>query len=530
MAKILNIENPNGTETLEVNAHGTSSTPETQPVTPAREPEPAPLSVPEPKFDPLPTQSPSDKTTNSFVTALGTLDKVIYSNPLDKKGMNFNIGSGAAYSNSTNDDTVAKASLVGFGAGVGYRSDNDITVRAGVTAATGTVGTKDVKKHANGFSATLEAGKIWGEGTALTGGVGYKHLNGVPEHEVNRSVNANVGISHGLNEGRTRIGAGLVAEHGKTIDGLKHDTQGVHASVSHAINDNVRATLSAGRDTGTSRNRSVAFGISGTNGATGQVHAEELITIPKEKPKDPENPTHLAAQPAPVPATKVSFGNKELFGHDKHKLTDEGKQDLDALAAKLKDPNLLASGKTLIQELAASGQKINLAGFADATGSDAYNKALSEKRVQAVKSYLVSQGVPAELLETTAHGENKAKYSNADIQNMRREGKSRSEIHNIVEGDRKVDILIPGQYELKGNKTLANSIGGTATATLVDNHNNEIPDKANTQFDSNLPNARAPIPAANDEATKPLVNLESIQAQAAQAVERVLKQSKPQAH
>lgn len=509
-----NLDNSNitGFETVHVNAHGA-----------APQPAPQPKSVPEPHMPE--TQSNPPYTTNAGVANLISLDNAINSKILDK-GINVNVGGGAAYGHS-NNKYVTDATSAGVGASVGYRSDNDITVRAGVTAATGTVGTKDVKKHANGFSATLEAGKIWGEGTALTGGVGYKHLNGVPEHEVNRSVNANVGISHGLNEGRTRIGVGLVAEHGKTIDGLKHDTQGVHASVSHAINDNVRVTLSAGKDTGTSRNRSVAFGISGTNGATGQVHAEELITIPKEKPKDPENPTHLAAQPA-QPATKVSFGNKELFGHDKHKLTDEGKQDLDALAAKLKDPNLLASGKTLIQELAASGQKINLAGFADATGSDAYNKALSEKRVQAVKSYLVSQGVPAELLETTAHGESKAKYSNADIQNMRREGKSRSEIHNIVEGDRKVDILIPGQYELKGNKTLANSMGGTAT--LVDNHNNEIPDKANTQFDSNLPNARAPIPAANDETTKPLVNLESIQAQAAQAVERVLKQSKPQAH
>ena len=510
---VVNLDNITGVGTVHVNAHGV-----------ALQPAPQPKSVPEPHMPE--TQSNPPYTTNAGVANLISLDNAINSKILDK-GINVNVGGGAAYGHS-NNKYVTDATSAGVGASVGYRSENDYTVRAGVTAATGTVGTKDVKKHANGFSATLEAGKIWGEGTALTGGVGYKHLNGVPEHEVNRSVNANVGISHGLNEGRTRIGAGLVAEHGKTIDGLKHDTQGVHASVSHAINDNVRATLSAGRDTGTSRNKSVAFGISGTNGATGQVHAEELITIPKEKPKAPENLTHLAAQPAqpsPVPATKVSFGNKELFGHDKHKLTDEGKQDLDALVSKLKDPNLLASGKTLIQELAASGQKINLAGFADATGSNAYNKALSEKRVQAVKAYLVSQGVPAELLETTAHGESKAKYSNADIQNMRREGKSRFEIHNMVEGDRRVDIFIPGQYELKEKKALANSIGGEAV--LVDKNNNEIP--SNSQ-DSNLPNARATIPAVNEAAKEPLINTESLKAQAVQAAEHVVKQVKSHGH
>ena len=536
MAIPLDISNENitGVETVRVNAHGKAPqpvptpAPEPKPI-PVPQPEPKPIPVPEPKPQPVPqsepvTQSTPVYTTNAGVASLGSLDNAIHSNTLDK-GVNLNVGGGAAYGRS-NNQSVTDATLAGVGAGVGYRSENDYTVRASVTAATGTVGAKDVKKHANGFSANLEAGKIWGEGTALTGGVGYKHLNGVPEHEVNRSVNANVGISHGLNEGRTRIGAGLIAEHGKTIDGLKHDTQGVRASVSHAINDNVRATLSAGMDTGTSRNMSIGLGIVGSNGATGEVHAPKLITIPKVEPKNPETPTHLAATPTePIPATKVSFGNKELFGHDQHKITDEGKKDLDTLVTKLTDPNLLASGKTLVQELSGSGQKINLAGFADATGSDAYNKALSEKRVSAVKDYLISKGVPSELLQTTAHGESQAKYSNSDIQNMRREGKSRADIIKTIEGDRRTDIIIPGQYELKENKTLANSIGGSDTT--VDAKNNEtVKLKSNDQLDNNLPNARATIPAINEVATKQIINTESLKVK--EAEQQLPKQSKLQ--
>ena len=147
--------------------------------------------------------------------------------------------------------------------------------------------------------------------------------------------------------------------------------------------------------------------------------------------------------------------------------------------------------------------------------------------MNAVKDYLVSKGVPAELLQTTAHGESQAKYSNADIQNMRREGKSRADILKTIEGDRRTDIIIPGQYELREHKTLANSIGGSVVS--VDAKNNETV-KPNAQLDSNLPNARASIPAANDATTKPLINAESIKAQA-QAVERELpKQSKLHVH
>lgn len=45
-----------------------------------------------------------------------------------------------------------------------------------------------------------------------------------------------------------------------------------------------------------------------------------------------------------------------------------------------------------------------LAGHADLRGSDAYNQALSERRVNRVKSFLVEQGVPESDIETKAYG------------------------------------------------------------------------------------------------------------------------------
>jgi outer membrane protein OmpA-like peptidoglycan-associated protein len=49
--------------------------------------------------------------------------------------------------------------------------------------------------------------------------------------------------------------------------------------------------------------------------------------------------------------------------------------------------------------------RLALAGHADKRGSDQYNKDLSERRVQIVKQFLVEQGVPAEVLDTQACGE-----------------------------------------------------------------------------------------------------------------------------
>jgi outer membrane protein OmpA-like peptidoglycan-associated protein len=50
--------------------------------------------------------------------------------------------------------------------------------------------------------------------------------------------------------------------------------------------------------------------------------------------------------------------------------------------------------------------KLSIDGYADNTGSDAYNQKLTEARANAVKDYLISKGVDASRLTATGHGEN----------------------------------------------------------------------------------------------------------------------------
>jgi hypothetical protein len=51
--------------------------------------------------------------------------------------------------------------------------------------------------------------------------------------------------------------------------------------------------------------------------------------------------------------------------------------------------------------------KLSLSGYTDERGADKYNDPLSERRVQRVKDFLVSQGIAAEKIDTSAHGKQK---------------------------------------------------------------------------------------------------------------------------
>lgn len=55
---------------------------------------------------------------------------------------------------------------------------------------------------------------------------------------------------------------------------------------------------------------------------------------------------------------------------------------------------------------------ILIEGHTDDTGADAYNQTLSENRAQAVKNYLVNQGITASRFTTKGYGESQPKYDN----------------------------------------------------------------------------------------------------------------------
>ena len=77
-----------------------------------------------------------------------------------------------------------------------------------------------------------------------------------------------------------------------------------------------------------------------------------------------------------------------LFAFDSAVLSGKAKASLDKLATDLKD----------------SGKAAEVNGYTDSTGSAAYNVDLSQRRAQAVASYLESKGVAANKLTVKGYG------------------------------------------------------------------------------------------------------------------------------
>ncbi len=98
--------------------------------------------------------------------------------------------------------------------------------------------------------------------------------------------------------------------------------------------------------------------------------------------------------------------------------------------------------------------KLSLGGNADERGGNDYNQSLSELRVQRVKEFLVSQGIAAEKIDTSAYGEQKPldKTTVGDLQNRNPnkppEKRARDSQATWLAYNRRVDIvLVPANAE-----------------------------------------------------------------------------------
>ena len=86
----------------------------------------------------------------------------------------------------------------------------------------------------------------------------------------------------------------------------------------------------------------------------------------------------------------MTYAADAFFDFDKSVLKPEGKAKLDDLVDKVKGINL---------------EVVIAVGHTDSVGADAYNQALSVRRSEAVKAYLVSKGIERNRVYTEGKGE-----------------------------------------------------------------------------------------------------------------------------
>ena len=134
----------------------------------------------------------------------------------------------------------------------------------------------------------------------------------------------------------------------------------------------------------------------------------------KEAPVAAPAPAPVA--PAPVATSeKVSFAADALFDFDKAVLKPEGKAKILDLVSKLKGVNVEAIVST---------------GHTDSIGGVEYNQKLSVRRAEAVKAFLVANGVAADRVYTSGKGK-----SQPVADNKTKEGRAKN---------RRVEIEVVG--------------------------------------------------------------------------------------
>jgi OmpA-OmpF porin, OOP family len=140
-----------------------------------------------------------------------------------------------------------------------------------------------------------------------------------------------------------------------------------------------------------------------------------------------------APEPAPAPVVdtkRFTLKSDVLFAFNKSTLKPEGQQALDQLYSQLSsiDPQ--------------DGSVVVL-GFADRIGQPAPNLALSQRRADSVRDYLVSKGIPADKI--TARGEGQA---NPVTGNTCANVKPRAALIECLSPDRRVEIEVQGYKEV----------------------------------------------------------------------------------
>lgn len=103
-------------------------------------------------------------------------------------------------------------------------------------------------------------------------------------------------------------------------------------------------------------------------------------------------PLPVAPEPAPAPAPKKLILEGVNFDNDQATLRQDSFTVLDQAAASLKE---------------WGDVKVEVAGHTDSRSGDDYNLKLSQRRADAVRSYLISKGVAADRLSAKGYGESK---------------------------------------------------------------------------------------------------------------------------
>ena len=140
-----------------------------------------------------------------------------------------------------------------------------------------------------------------------------------------------------------------------------------------------------------------------------------------------------------------SVSAKDLFDFDKSTLSANGKKVLQDYAASLKNMKSIST--------------VTLVGHTDGMGSVAYNNALGQRRADAVKAYLVSQGISPNVIQASSKG--KSELLNNELTADGKDDPVKRQ------ANRRVDVTTSGQALVAGTNCPAPAVAATPKGAAV---------------------------------------------------------------
>jgi len=132
------------------------------------------------------------------------------------------------------------------------------------------------------------------------------------------------------------------------------------------------------------------------------------------------------------PNDKFDILEKIHYDYDKWEIRNDAKPILDKVAVYLKEPPLLP---------------VELGAHTDIRGTDEYNMELSAKRADSVVKYLISKGVPANLISAKGYGKSKLIHTGENIsEELHQENRRTTLRFKLFENDAQAlvhDVIVP---------------------------------------------------------------------------------------
>lgn len=129
---------------------------------------------------------------------------------------------------------------------------------------------------------------------------------------------------------------------------------------------------------------------------------EEII---EEAPRDIfVTPMHMSTEEASTAINDIMSANNITFDYRSSDITNKSKRQLDEVIDIL---------------LGLDNVSIQVAGYTDSKGGAVYNKVLSQKRADSVRTYLIQSGVRSKLIKSKGYGEENFISTPEDIINRR---------------------------------------------------------------------------------------------------------------